>query len=210
VDAWKQELNDFIRAFAGAYIFGIPLLFTMEMWWLGEFVDQWKLLVFVGVAILANLGLTYVAGFKRESTFVTTVDEAIDAVAVGVVAATVMLLVLNQIRPGDPLEGIVGKIVVQAVPLSIGASVANQVFGTNGEKTRQGDAGNGKPTPQTLAGAFLRRRRHDDRRRLRRFLHRPDRGDSHAGVRAELQSSHGARWVLTAAQLWHCLCQRIR
>jgi putative integral membrane protein (TIGR02587 family) len=154
VDAWKQELNDFIRAFSGAYIFGIPLLFTMEMWWLGEFVAQWKLLVFVGVAILANLGLTYVAGFKRESTFVTTVDEAIDAVAVGVVAATVMLLVLNQIRPGDPLEGIVGKIVVQAVPLSIGASVANQVFGTNGEKTRQGDAGNGKPTLKPWQALF--------------------------------------------------------
>lgn len=145
LNGWKQELDDFVRAFAGAYIFGIPLLFTMEMWWIGEYVDQWKLMVFVAVALVANLGLTYVAGFKRESTFVTTIDEAIDAVAVGVIAAVVMLLILNQIRPGDPLESIVGKIVIQAVPLSIGASVANQVFGTRGSKNRQGEGENHDP-----------------------------------------------------------------
>lgn len=139
MEACKQELDDYVRAFSGAYIFGIPLLFTMEMWWIGEYVDQWKLLVFVGLALIANLGLTHVAGFKRESTFRTTIDEAIDAVVVGVVAAIVMLLILNQIGPGDSLESTIGKIVVQAVPLSIGASVANQVFGTRGEKHRQGE-----------------------------------------------------------------------
>jgi len=142
MNAWKQELDDFIRAFSGAYIFGIPLLFTMEMWWIGEYVNPWQLFAFLGLALLANLGLSFVAGFKRESTFITSIDEAIDAVAVGVIAATMMLFVLNQIRPGDPLESIIGKIVIQAVPLSIGASVANQVFGTDGEKNRQGEEGN--------------------------------------------------------------------
>lgn len=152
--AWKKELDDFVRAFAGAYIFGIPLLFTMEMWWIGEYVDPWQLFAFLGLALIANLGLSFVAGFKRESTFITSIDEAVDAVAVGVIAATAMLFILNQIRPGDPLESIIGKIVIQAVPLSIGASVANQVFGTNGEKNRQGEEGDNpqlKPWQELLS-----------------------------------------------------------
>ncbi|HEV2073516.1 MAG TPA: TIGR02587 family membrane protein [Thermomicrobiales bacterium] len=142
--AWAQERDDFIRAFSGAYIFGIPLLFTMEMWWIGQYADLWKLLVFLGLAFAANLGLTYAAGFKRRSTFGTTVNQAVDAVAVGIVAATIMLLLLNQIRLTEPLDSIVGKIVVQAVPLSIGASVANQIFGKRGEKSRQGES-HGEP-----------------------------------------------------------------
>jgi putative integral membrane protein (TIGR02587 family) len=144
VNPWKDELDAFLRAFAGAYIFGIPLLFTMEMWWIGEYASGAQLLAFVGVALIANLGLTYAAGFKLESTFGTTIDETVDAVAVGIIGATIMLATLNQIRPGDPLDSVLAKIVIQAVPLSIGASVANQVFGARGdEKDRQGES-NGK------------------------------------------------------------------
>ena len=137
--AWSQELSDFIRAFSGAFIFGVPLLFTMEMWWLGEYADLWKMVGFLALAFAANLGLTYAAGFKRKSTFGTSVNQAVDVVAVGIVAATVMLLILNRIRLSDPLDSILGMIVIQAVPLSIGASVANEVFGRRGEKQRQGE-----------------------------------------------------------------------
>ena len=146
MDAWKQELNDWVRAFSGAYIFGIPLLFTMEMWWIGEYASISMLLAFVVVALIANVALSFVAGFKRESTFSSTLDEALDAVAVGVVGAAVVLLALNQIHPSDPIQSNLGKILLQAVPLSLGASVANQIFGTNGEKTRAGEGDAPDPT----------------------------------------------------------------
>ncbi len=146
MDAWKQELNDWVRAFSGAYIFGIPLLFTMEMWWIGEYASISMLLAFVVVALVANVALSYVAGFKRESTFSSTLDEALDAVAVGIVGAVIVLLALNQIHPSGPIQSSLGKILLQAVPLSIGASVANQIFGTNGEKTRSGDGDAPDPT----------------------------------------------------------------
>lgn len=144
---WARELNDFVRAISGAYIFGIPLLFTMEMWWIGEYADRWKLIGFFVVACAANLGLNFVAGFKREREFHATVSQTIDAVAIGIVAATAMLFVLNRIRPGDPLDSIVGMVLIQAVPLSIGASVANEVFGRSGEKSREGDAHESRLNP---------------------------------------------------------------
>ncbi|HEV2108865.1 MAG TPA: TIGR02587 family membrane protein [Thermomicrobiales bacterium] len=139
--SWARELDDFVRALSGAYIFGVPLLFTMEVWWIGTYADLWKLLAFLGVAFAANLGLTHAVGFKRETTFGTTINQAVDAVAVGIVAAFVMLLVLNRITLSDPLDSVLGKVVVQAVPLSIGASVANEILGQRGEKSRQGQEG---------------------------------------------------------------------
>lgn len=136
---WATELDNFVRAFSGAYIFGIPLLFTMEMWWIGEYANRWKVIAFLGIAVTANLGLNYVAGFKRKGSLGAAFEQTIDAVAVGLVAALGMLLVLNRINPSDPLDSMVGMVVIQAVPLSIGASVANEVFGWHGEKDRQGD-----------------------------------------------------------------------
>ena len=139
--SWGSEAAAFVRAFAGAFLFGVPLLFTMEVWWLGTYSDLWKLLVMLAVAFLANLGLTYVSGFKRDRTFAMSIDQAIDVVAVGIVAATVTLLVLDRMALTDPIDSILGKIIVQAVPLSIGASVANEIFGRRGEQSRNGDDG---------------------------------------------------------------------
>lgn len=136
---WKREVEDLARGFSGAYIFGVPLLFTMEMWWIGEYANLWKMATFLALAFVANVGLTYVAGFKRRSTFGTSVNQAVEVVAIGLIAAVVMLLVLNRIRPTDPLDTILGRVVIQAVPLSIGASVANEIFGRRGEKSREGE-----------------------------------------------------------------------
>ena len=138
---WANERDAFIRAFSGAYIFGIPLLFTMEMWWIGKHADTWKILALLIIALIANFGLAYAAGFKRDTTFVTHIDEAIDAMAVGIIGGALVLLILNRIAPGDPIGSVLGKITLQAVPLSIGASVANQVFSGR----RNGDDDGGDP-----------------------------------------------------------------
>ena len=71
---WGRELDDLTRAFSGACIFGIPLLFTMEMWWIGKYADPWKLIAFLLVALVANFGFTYAAGFKRERGFRSTIN----------------------------------------------------------------------------------------------------------------------------------------
>lgn len=144
---WRQEIHDFTRAFSGAYIFGIPLLFTMEMWWIGEYLDRWKLGAFLLVAFVANVGLSWAAGFKREYSFRSAVLQAVDVVAVGIIAATVMLFILNRISINDPIDAILGTIIIQAVPLSIGASVANEVFSNRGGDRQHGEDDDATETP---------------------------------------------------------------
>jgi putative integral membrane protein (TIGR02587 family) len=159
---WQKELDDFIRAFSGAFLFGIPLLFTMEMWWIGEFADLWKLLLFLLLAFLANIHLAYFAGFKQESTFSSSVGQAVDAMAVGVVTSIGVLLVLNQVSLAEPPDAILGKVILQAVPLSIGASVANLLLRPG--ENRGGEADGTPPDPwratlndtgATIAGALF-------------------------------------------------------
>lgn len=136
---WRTEMTDLARAFSGAFLFGIPLLFTMEMWWIGAYAEPWKLVLLLGLTLVANLGLTYFAGFKPGHGWGQAVEQMIEAVSVGVVASAVVLVVLNRITVADPLDSILGKIIVQSVPLSIGASLSSVVFGPG--EDRQGDDG---------------------------------------------------------------------
>lgn len=144
---WRDELDDFARAVSGAFVFAIPLLYTMETWWIGESAELPKLLLFLAGGFLVAFGLarTTTGGFKAETSLGASLEQAVDVVAVGLVGGVVVLLVLNQIGPGDPPAAVLGKVVLQAVPLAIGASVANAIFGPRGDKNRQGDDGDGEP-----------------------------------------------------------------
>lgn len=139
--SWAEELRDVLRAVGGGFIFAIPLLYTMELWDIGVTAELWKLLLFLGLAFLISLGLAHSrsGGFKTDTSAFATLEQAADGVAVGIVGAAIVLLVLNRIQPGDPWPGITGKVIAQAVPLAIGAAVANAIFGARGERSRQGD-----------------------------------------------------------------------
>lgn len=153
--SWRDELGDILRAIGGGFIFAIPLLYTMEMWTIGTTAELWKLLVFLGVALLISLALarSRSGGFKEETHPFAAVEQAVDGVAVGIIGAAIVLVVLNRIQPGDPLESTLGKIIAQAVPIAIGAAVASAVFGPSGERSRAGD--DDESAPQDTRQALL-------------------------------------------------------
>ena len=157
IGPWEKEFDDFARAISGAFLFGMPLLFTMEMWWIGAFTDLWKLLVFIGLALGVNFMLAHFAGFKQGNSLGDNISEAFGAVAIGALASTLVLGVLGRIEWGDPLDSMLGKIIVQTLPLSIGASVANAVFQSGGGG-QQGEGGSngGQEGEQTKKSSPLR------------------------------------------------------
>jgi len=151
VGDFRQEALSLLRALAGAFIFAMPLLYTLEMWTLGATVDLWKLQVLLVSALLMNIVINYFSSFKEESSWRGALEEAVEATTVGILAAAVVLLVLDRISLGNPLQGIAGKIIVQAVPLSIGASVANSVF----RQPANGEGSNGQELEQPEGSGFL-------------------------------------------------------
>lgn len=121
------------RAFVGATLFAFPLLMTMEMWDLGHSMDRWRLVLFLTLSLPLLFGLSYYAGF--EETF-GPLDDALDAlaaIAVGSVAAAVLLVLFGVVTPDDAPAEVAGKVGLQAVPAAIGALLARRQL-RGGEK----------------------------------------------------------------------------
>ncbi|HSL46448.1 MAG TPA: DUF2391 family protein [Anaerolineales bacterium] len=97
-DSDHNFLLDIAHDFGGAIIFSLPLLMTMEMWWLGFYMDRVRLAVFVVLAFLMVMGLSYFEG--GEETFKIEVLDALVACAVGYIVATVMLFFLASSSQG--------------------------------------------------------------------------------------------------------------
>ena len=123
------------RAFAGAVIFGLPMLMTMEMWWLGFTMPAWKLALLLALFLPFLVALAWHAGFETTFSWRDDVLDAFVAWAVGFVTAALVLGVLGLLEPQDSLRETIGKVSLQAVPGSIGALLAQTQLG------QQDDAG---------------------------------------------------------------------
>ncbi len=119
------------RASAGALIFSLPMLMTMEMWALGFYMSNLRLALFLLVVIPLLIGLSHYIGFEETFEWKEDAVDAFVAYAVGFVASAAALLLFAVIESGMSFDEIIGKISLQAVPASIGAMLAQSELGGN-------------------------------------------------------------------------------
>lgn len=122
------------RAFGGAVIFSLPLLMTMEMWYLGSDISDFRLALFVVVNVPLLIALSHYIGFEDTFGFKDDLLDAFVAYGVGFVAASATLFLLGVIQRETPIDHIVSKVAIQAVPGSIGAMLAQSEFGREQRK----------------------------------------------------------------------------
>lgn len=122
------------RAFGGAIIFSLPLLMTMEMWYLGSVISEIRLALFLFLTIPLLIGLSHYIGFEDTFSFKDDTLDAFVACAVAFVASSVVLLLFAVIHSEMSIDEIVGKVAIQAVPGSIGAMLAQSQFGRKKKK----------------------------------------------------------------------------
>src|SRR5918993_1641193 len=114
------------RAFAGALIFGLPLLMTMEMWALGFYAHPARLLLFYAVNFLILVGLSRFGGFERTANLFEDLLDALAALAVAILASALILALFGILTPEMKLDEWVGKIAIQSIPCSFGAMLARK------------------------------------------------------------------------------------
>lgn len=125
-----SALRGYARGVLGALLVSLPLLFTMEMWWLGFTMPPLKLLVFVLANFALLIVLEYFSGFQKGHVrFWEEVQDAADAYGIGVLVSAGILFLLGILGPGVSFHEAAGKIILEAIPLSIGASIAISIFG---------------------------------------------------------------------------------
>lgn len=145
------------RALGGALLFGFPLMMTMEMWWLGFYLDRPRLLLLLLVTIATLVPLSYFVGFERTGTLLEDAIDALVAFAIGAIASAAMLMIFGVIGADMSADEIVGKIAMQTVPASIGAVLARGQFGgqTSDSREKQDRAGFGGQLFIAGAGAIF-------------------------------------------------------
>lgn len=130
------------RAAAGALIFGMPLLMTMEMWWLGFTMPPGRLVLLLALFFPFLVALSWHAGFEPTFSLRDDVLDALVALAVGFACAGLMLALFGVLQREQPLSELVGKLALQAVPASIGALLAQTLLGEREpDQVERGGAG---------------------------------------------------------------------
>ncbi|MDN5935294.1 MAG: TIGR02587 family membrane protein [Nitrosospira sp.] len=145
-EANRRFAQGLTHAFGGAVVFSFPMLMTMEMWWLGFYMDPFRLALFIALNLPLLIGLSRYVGFEPGSQPLSDILDAFAAYAVGFAAAALLLLLFAIIGPGMSANEIIGKIAVQAVPASIGAALARSQYGERereDEKRRSARYGGG-------------------------------------------------------------------
>ncbi|MBE9159647.1 TIGR02587 family membrane protein [Nodosilinea sp. LEGE 06152] len=142
---WLGEFQAILQGAVGGFLFGIPLLYTVEVWSIGAATDPLWLLVVLGATLVGVGLLTQVEGFRQTLSLhpLEALLESIEAVAIGVVCATLALVLLRRITLATPLSEVLGKVVFEAVPFALGVALARS--------TLQGKQGRDRRTTAPLS-----------------------------------------------------------
>lgn len=137
---WRDELIDLVRAAAGGLLFGVPLLYTMEVWWIGSHTTPEQMLMILALLFVPLLALNLTAGFRtsRDVEVSTALADSVEAIAVGLVVTTAVLVLLRQVTVETPLAMALGRVVNECIPFCLGIGVAR--FLLQGDPGMRSDA----------------------------------------------------------------------
>ena len=123
-----------MRGIAGGLLFSFPLFYTMEVWWAGFIASPFQLLMMVIVTYLLLLGYNRYAGMRPEASWRSVFIDSVEEMGLGTLLAFGVLFVLNRIQFGEmAMDEIMGKIIVEAMAVSIGVSIGTAQLGANRE-----------------------------------------------------------------------------
>jgi putative integral membrane protein (TIGR02587 family) len=134
--AFKKEIRDTIKGVSSGFLFGIPLLYTMEVWWIGSYAAPLQMLI----ALLTNFVVVFLLirteGFRGnvDTKIRDAVMDSIETLAIGFICTALTLVLVRQIDLNTSTNEAVGKIIFESVPFTLGVAVANSFL--SGDRRR--------------------------------------------------------------------------
>jgi putative integral membrane protein (TIGR02587 family) len=132
-----RSLEEYGRGVAGGFIFAMPLLLTMEVWWAGFIASPARLLAGLAATFVLLLGYNEYAGLHDDHGFAEVVIDSVEELGLGLVIAFAALFLFGRIELTMAWTEIVGKTLVAGLVVAIGVSVGTAQLG--GESRRQED-----------------------------------------------------------------------
>lgn len=126
----QKSLKEYARGIAGGLLFSFPLLYTMEVWWSGTSASPLQLLLLVFTTYLLLLGYNRFAGMRADASWRNVMIDSVEEMGIGLLLAFIILLMLNRIDLHDMvLSEIMGKVMIEAMFVSIGVSIGTAQLG---------------------------------------------------------------------------------
>lgn len=126
---WSDELDDAVRGLASGFLIGIPVVFAVDTWWLGDQIGPLEALFLLGVSYALTLAAVYWIGFRRDlRRRWQYLADALEAMALATLALVAVFWALGQIGDGQTASIAVGRIAVAIAPVSLGVAVANHLL----------------------------------------------------------------------------------
>ncbi len=152
-NVWRSEINDIIRGTCGGFLFGIPLLYTMEVWWIGSLAKPQLMMTAIALMFIGVFLLNKSEGFRkrqrRKRPYEAVVD-TVEAIAIGLACSSFILFLLQELTIETPLKESLGKIIFESVPFTLGVALANHFLG-DAEGSNAGETEKKKPKSEISA-----------------------------------------------------------
>ena len=147
----------YARGAMGGLLVGVPAFLTMEIWWGGFTIPAARLLLLAVVNFGVLLLLQHYSGTTHRMSLPGEARAALVTLGLGVVTSSIALFALGVLHGELHGRELVGKLLLQTVPVSIGASVAMSEFGDHHELTeaRRENAGYWDSLCMALGGSML-------------------------------------------------------
>ena len=140
----------------GGLIVGLPLLFTMEMWFHGFLLPAWKILVLLAVAFVIVIGYNAVSGFRRDRTWGDLLVDSVETLGIAAVVSLVAMLVLGRVGPDTDLRDAAGKVALEMIPVAFGVSLAGTQLASSEGGDDEDARDRGSSAVGAAAGPFAR------------------------------------------------------
>jgi putative integral membrane protein (TIGR02587 family) len=133
-----------VRAASGGLLFGVPLLYTVEVMWTGQHTNPKQSLTMICACVALLIALNRTSGFRStaDTTLRDAALDAVEGVALAIVLVVATLTLLGEIDASQPLAVVLGKTAYEVLPVSIGIGVANNILRERpADDSSQGEAG---------------------------------------------------------------------
>lgn len=152
----SQSLQEYGRGIAGGLLFSFPLLYTMEVWWTGFVASPFQFILVIVFTFGLLLGYNRFAGMHPEATWKDVLVDSVEELGIGFLLSFALLFMLSRINLQEmsTLE-VMGKVVIEAMVISIGVSVGTAQLGMGGNEDEDDEAKDLKKKRQSELGSLI-------------------------------------------------------
>ncbi|HEX6098230.1 MAG TPA: TIGR02587 family membrane protein [Thermoanaerobaculia bacterium] len=147
IPSTADSLREYGRGFAGGLLFSLPLLYTMEVWWVSFIAQPSRLLVLLAFTFLLLLGYNRYAGLRHDASWGEVAIDSVEELGLGIGTSAVVLYLIGRIGPATSSAEALGKVVVEAAIVAVGFSVGSAQLGSRDRDRGKGSEDDeGRPT----------------------------------------------------------------